>query len=301
MIPKPSWKIRAFIFVMHIIPLAVRRALVRGLGGLGYHLSLKHKLIAIHNLTRAFPEKPLGDIIAIAKESYKNFTLMVAEFTEILYLNKDNLSRWVSVKGLEHYEAALSEGKGVLLITAHFGSWEFGTAALAILSKPPIFMARLLDSPFLEEGSTYLRATLGVGILHKDNSMRTMLRLLKQGEAVKLLVDQNMSVQEGVFVNFFGRPACMTYGIALLAMRSGAAVLPVFTTRMPDGRYLTEIGPKIETVHTGERDRDVVANTQNYAKAIENHVRRYPGQWLWLHQRWKTRPCQLPNRQKGTP
>jgi KDO2-lipid IV(A) lauroyltransferase len=122
--------------------------------------------------------------------------------------------------------------------------------------------------------------------------MSSILSQLRKGEVLKLLIDQNAAAREGVFVNFFGRPACATTGIALMAIHTGAAVLPVFTTRMPDGRYLTEIGPRVDTVNTGNRDQDVLQNTQNYNTIIENHVRKYPGQWLWLHQRWKTKLVQ---------
>jgi KDO2-lipid IV(A) lauroyltransferase len=285
-------KLKIVIILSRIVPLSVRRATAGGLTKLVYHLSLKHRLIAIHNLTRAFPEKSLPEIVKIAKASLAGFALAMAEFPDILYLNKDNLHRWVSVSGLEHYEKACRAGKGVLLFTAHFGNWEIGNAALAILSRPPVFMARILDSPFLEEASTFVRASLGIGNIHKENAMRPTLRLLKKGEAVKLLIDQNVAASEGVFVDFFGRPACTTSGMALMALHTGAAVLPIFTTRMPDGKYLTEIGPQVETVNTGNRDHDTWANTQNYTRIIEDHVRKYPGQWLWMHQRWKTKLCQ---------
>ncbi len=286
-------KIKIAKVIFRIIPLSVRRTTAIGLSRLLYYLSLKHKLIAIHNLTRSFPGKSLNKILRIAKASYANFAVTLVEFSDILYLNKDNLHRWVSVKGLDHYEEACREGKGVLLFSAHFGNWEIGNAALAILSKPPVFMTRILDSAFLEEGSTYARASLGIGNIHKENAMRPMLRLLKKREAVKLLIDQNVSVYEGIFVNFFGRPACTTFGLALMALHTAAPVLPIFTTRMPNGKYLTQIGPRVETVNTGNRDRDVLVNTQNYTKIIEDHVRKYPEQWLWLHQRWKTKLCQV--------
>jgi Kdo2-lipid IVA lauroyltransferase/acyltransferase len=285
-------KIKIAKLINCIIPLSGKRLIAVGMSRLVYHLLHKHKLIAVHNLTRSFPEKSLEEVLQILKDSYASFALTFAEFLEIIYLNRDNLHRWVSVKGLEHYEKACREGKGVLLITGHFGNWEMGNAALAILSKPPIFMARILDSPFLEEISTSARATLGIGNLHKENAMRPTLSLLRKGEAIKLMVDQNVAAREGVFVDFFGRPACTTSGVALMALHTGAAVLPIFTTRMPDGRYITEIGPQVETVNTGNRSQDVITNTQNYTRIVEDHVRKYPGQWLWLHQRWKTKLCQ---------
>ena len=254
-------------------------------------------MIAVHNLTRSFPEKSLNEILRILKASYASFPLIFAEFFEILYMNKDNLDQWVSVRGLDHYEKACRDGKGVLLFTGHFGNWEIGNAALAILSKPPIFMARILRQPF-SGGGIYLcaRPHWALATLHKENAMRPMLRLLRNGEAIKLLIDQNVAAKEGVFVNFFGRPACTTSGIALMALHTGAAVLPIFTTRMPDGRYLTEIGQQVATVHTGDRDWDVLVNTQNYTKVIEDHIRKYPEQWFWLHQRWKTKLCQARRR-----
>ena len=298
--PEPSLKIKIAIMIARLIPLSVRRRLACGLAGLGYCLSLKHRLIAIHNLMRAFPEKPLEEIISIARESYKSFSLIFAEFSDLLYLNKNNLDRWTSISGLEHYEAALRKGKGVLLISAHYGNWEYGNATLAILSRPPIFMARMSDSPFLEEATTYARKTLGISVIHKENAMRPMLRLLKNGEAVNLLIDQNVAVYDGIFINFFGRPACTTNGVALMALHTGAAVLPVFTTRMPDGRYRVEIGEEIASVNTGNRDRDVLVNTQNYAGVIENQIRKYPEQWLWFHQRWKTKLCQIPRQRMKT-
>jgi Kdo2-lipid IVA lauroyltransferase/acyltransferase len=289
-------KLRIALFLCRIVPLSLRRIIVKGLAGLAYRLLFKHKLIAIHNLLRSFPDKSLNEVLQILKDSYASFALVIAEFADILYINKNNLHYWASVRGLENYERACHEGKGVLLFSAHFGNWEIGNAALAILSKPPVFMARILDSPFLEEGCTFVRAALGIDNLHKENAMRPTLRLLKNGEAVSLLIDQNVAAYEGVFVDFFGRPACTTTGIALLAAHTGAAVLPVFTTRMPDGRYLTEIGSQVETVNTGNRDRDVLVNTQNYTRIIEAHVRKYPEQWFWLHQRWKTKLCQVRRR-----
>ncbi len=279
-----------------MFPLFIKRFIAVRASRAAYYLLPKHKLIALHNLTRSFPEKSLTENLQIIKDTYASFALTFIEFLQILYLNRNNLHTRVSVKGLEHYEKACREGKGVLLFTAHFGNWEMGNAALAILSKPPIFMARTLDSPFLEEITTSVRSRLGIGNIHKKNVMSSILSQLRKGEVLKLLIDQNAAAREGVFVNFFGRPACATTGIALMAIHTGAAVLPVFTTRMPDGRYLTEIGQRVETVNTGNRDQDVLQNTQNYNTIIENHVRKYPGQWLWLHQRWKTKLIQARRR-----
>ncbi len=123
--------------------------------------------------------------------------------------------------------------------------------------------------------------------------MRTMLRSLKRNEIVGILIDQNMAWYEGVFVDYFGRPACTTNGLALLALHTGAPVLPGYIVRLPDGRYRFVIGPEVEVTRTGDRDADVLANTQRFTKVIEETVRQYPDQWFWVHQRWKTQKCQV--------
>ena len=265
------------IFLFHIIPLPIRKAIVTSLSRLVYYLSLKHRLIALHNLMRSFPEKPLKEIFNIARASYDNFAIMAVEFSEVLSLNKDNLHRWISVRGLENYTNACREGKGVLLFSAHFGNWEIGNAALALLNKPLVFMVRRLDSPFLEEVTTYLRSACGNSSLHKQKAMRQTLRLLKSGETINILVDQNVFWNEGVFVDFFGRPACATSGIAQMALHTGATVMSAFTIRLPNGKYLLELGPKVKIVNTGNHDADVLVNTQNIIKIIEEYVRKYPG------------------------
>ncbi len=288
------------ILIMNLlrhIPLSIRRILAIFIAKLSYHLSLKHRLIAIHNLMRSFPDKPLKEIIRLAKESYISATLVVVEFLDIPYLNKDNLHQWISIEGLENYKEAEKEGKGVLIFSAHFGNWEIGNAALAIMTQPFVFIYRVFDSPLLERTITGVRASYGNVSLSKYNAMRPMIRLLKNGITINLLIDQNVTWYEGVFVDFFGRKACTTPGLSLLALYTKAPVLPVFTRRLPDGKYLLEIGKKVEIVSSGNRDADVLINTQNFTKIIEEKIRQYPEQWLWFHQRWKTNICQV--KQKG--
>lgn len=289
---EPSMKAKMIHWFLRQTPQGVRRAVMVGLARLVYQASLKHRLITLHNLLRSFPEKPWEEIEKIAKASYESFAICAAEFPDTYHMDANRLSRRLSVSGLENYEKARRKGKGVLLISGHFGNWEFGNAALALFSKPPVFMARRLDSRWLEEASIHARSLLGVATINKEGAMFPVLRLLRKGEAVKLLMDQNVAASEGVFVDFFGRPACTTPGVALMALHTGATVLTIFTTRMPDGKYVTQIGDEIETVKTGDHDADVLVNTQNYIKAIESHIRQYPEQWLWLHQRWKTKRVQ---------
>jgi KDO2-lipid IV(A) lauroyltransferase len=263
------------------------------LAGFGYRLSLKHRLIAFHNLSRSFPEKKLEEIVKIAKKSYRNFSFVVAEFFDIPYLNKSNLHRWISIEGLDNYKQACREEKGVLLFGAHFGNWEIGNAALAIMTQPFIFVYRILDSPLLEKVITGVRSSYGNISLSKENTMRKMIRLLKNGATVNMLIDQNAAWYGGVFVDFFGRQACTTSGLALLASHTEAPMLPAFTRRLPNGKYLLEIGKKVEIITSGNREADILINTQNFTKIIEEQIRKYPEQWFWVHQRWKTKLCQV--------
>ncbi|MGV8058437.1 MAG: lysophospholipid acyltransferase family protein [Smithellaceae bacterium] len=273
------------------IPLSLRRFFAIALAGAFYHLSPKHRLIAIHNLLSSFPEKPVTEIIKIARESYLSFALVAAEFVDIPYLNKENLSSWITIEGLENYKEACREGKGVLLFGAHFGNWEIGNAALAITTQPFVFIYRRLDSSFLEDNITRVRASYGNVSLSKENAMRPIIRLLKKGATINMLIDQNVDWYDGLFVNFFGRKACTTSGLALLALHTDAPVLPSFTRRLPNGKYILEIGPKVEIIRTAHRDNDVLINTQNFTKIIEEEIHKSPEQWFWVHQRWKTKFC----------
>jgi len=277
---------------IRIIPLKLRKFITIALAGAFYHLSLKHRLIAVHNLMRAFPEKPVAEIMQIARRSYFSFAVVAAEFVDIPYLSRDNLQKWITIEGLENYTEACKEEKGVLLFGAHFGNWEIGNAALALATQPFVFLYRILDSPFLEDNITRVRASYGNVSLSKENAMRPIIRLLKKATTINMLIDQNVAWYDGVFVNFFGRQTCTTSGLALLALHTGVPVLPSFTRRLPSGRYVLEIGKKVAIMRSGDRNKDVLINTQNFTKIIEEKIKKYPEQWFWVHQRWKTKLCQ---------
>jgi KDO2-lipid IV(A) lauroyltransferase len=166
-------------------------------------------------------------------------------------------------------------------------------AAAALLIKPAVAVYRTLDSALLEHIVLRVRSAAGNTLIPKEHAMRAMIRSLKRNEIVGILIDQNVAWYEGVFVDYFGRPACTTNGLALLALHTKAPVLPGYIVRLHDGRYRLVIGPEVEITRTGDRDADVLANTQRFTKVIEDTVRRYPDQWFWVHQRWKSQRCQV--------
>ncbi|MCX5828383.1 MAG: lysophospholipid acyltransferase family protein [Deltaproteobacteria bacterium] len=280
------------IYLFKCVPLSWRRLFFRGLLRLFYHLSAKQRLITLHNLHRAYPEKDMAELVRIAKGVYRHLGLVAADFFEIPYITRDNVHEWVEFEGMEHIDETFAKGKGLLSIVAHFGNWEMMTVAFPMVRKPMNIVYRPLDSPVLENLTAWVRTLNGNTVIPKGGSGKTITRLLGENNALGILSDQNVSAREGVFVDFFGRPACTAVGLAVLAMRTGAPVIPAFMPRMPDGRYRFIIQEAVPIDDTGDYEKDLFTNTQRFTKVVEAMVRRYPDQWFWLHQRWKTKTCQ---------
>jgi Kdo2-lipid IVA lauroyltransferase/acyltransferase len=286
------------LFFFRAIPTPLRRALFIGAFRLFYHLVPRQRLIALHNLRRAFPEKSWEEILKITRGVYRNMGIVAAEFFDIPRWTKENIGEMVDSEGLENCRKALDKGRGVLMFVAHFGNWELEAVAASLLIKPVAAIYRPLDNALLDQLVLRVRTATGNTLLDKNRAMRAMLRSLKRNEMLGILIDQNVDYYEGVFVDFFGRPACTTDGLAILALHTGAPVLPAYMARLPDGRYRLVIGPEVAVVDTGNRNADILANTQRFTRVIEETVRQYPDQWLWVHQRWKTQLCQVPKKER---
>lgn len=289
---KPTQTTKVLLFTFRLIPLCVRKGFFISLFMLFYHLGSKNRLITLHNLMRSFPEKDLNEIIGIAKGVYRHFAIVAAEFFDMPYVDKDNIHKWGDVEGLEHYEAAIAQGKGVLSIVAHFGNWEILPVGIPIYAKPIHIVYRPLDNAVIDNMVEYVRTKSGNELIPKGGSGKQIIELLKQNQIIGILSDQNVDLLEGVFVDFFGRPACTGKGLAVMAMRTGAPVIALFPARQKSGRYKAIVKPAVKAVNTGDYDADILANTQRFTKVIEDIVREYPEQWFWFHQRWKTKPYQ---------
>ena len=280
------------LFAFRCIPRGVRKGFFIIFFSLFYHLGLKNRLITLHNLLRSFPEKDTKEIIEIAKGIYHHFAIVAAEFFDMPYINRENIHEWVDVEGLENYQAAIANGKGVLSIVAHFGNWELMTIAVPIYLKPMYIVYRPLDSPVIDNMVEYVRTMNGNVLIPKGGSGKKVVELLKENQIIGILSDQNVAAYEGVFVDFFGRPACTGVGLAVMAMRSGAPVVPAFMARQKSGKYKLILKPAIEAVCTDDYDADLQVNTQRFTKIVEEIIREYPDQWFWFHQRWKTKKYQ---------
>jgi len=208
---------------------------------------------------------------------------LLHSFAHFPGINKANVREWIDYEGFEHYAEAKRRGQGVLFATGHLGNWELSAFAHALLTEPMQVVVRPLDNVSLDRFVAARRALSGNGVIEKKDFARGLLRALRQNEAVGILVDQNALANEGIFVDFFGRPACTSPVFAKIAARSGATVLPGFAV-WRDGRFVLKFYPPLEM--TG----DETADTQLVQSAVERAVREFPDQWLWIHRRWKTQP-----------
>ena len=281
------------LFCFRCVPLPIRKLFFKSLLILFYHAVAKHRLIALHNLRCAFPEKDMEELIRIAKGVYRNLAITAAEFFDLPSLTKENLHEWVELEGLEHFEAGIAQGKGLLTIIAHFGNWELMPVTGPLFLKSSYIVYRPLDSPVLDNIVEHVRTINGNVMVPKGGSGKRIMTLLKENQCIGILSDQNVSAREGVFVDFFGRPACTGAGLAVLALRSGAPVLPMFMARQKSGKYKFILKPLVEISRTGDYEADLLENTQRFTKVVEDIVREYPDQWFWIHQRWKTKKCQV--------
>jgi KDO2-lipid IV(A) lauroyltransferase len=286
---------KTLLFAFRCVPQIVRKGFFLTFFFLFYHLGTKNRLITLHNLQRSFPEKDIKEIFRITKGVYRHFAIVAAEFFDMPYVNRKNIHEWVEVEGLENYQAAIARGKGVLSIVAHFGNWELMTIAVPIFLKPMYIVYRPLDNPVIDNMVEYVRTYQGNELIPKGGSGKRIMELLKENQVIGILSDQNVSRQEGVFVDFFGRPACTGVGLAVMAMRSGAPVIPAFMARQKTGKYKLILKPAIDAICTENYESDLQVNTQRFTKIVEEIVREYPEQWFWFHQRWKTKKWQIKN------
>ncbi len=282
---------RGVLELLSRLPRPAARGLAIALASLGYWLLARFRRVAQRNLELALPERSAAERGRILRGVYRNLGRLLAEFAHFPHYTRENVARVIAYDGFENYSEAVGRGRGVLFLTGHLGAWELGAFAQSVYGHPLHVVMRALDNPYLNELVNARRTLAGNRIIEKRDFLRGILEALKNNEAVGILMDQNSSEQEGVFVEFFGVPACTASGFAKIALRTDAAVVPAFAFWDPQrGRYRLRFDPPVDLVRTGNLKQDVVANTQLFARVLEEHIRGLPDQWLWIHRRWKTRP-----------
>ena len=283
----------AWIFVktLGVLPRPAARLIASICTRLLLLLMPKLRKTAEFNLRLAFPDWTEAQRHAVITQMTRHLAWMAVEFARLPGYSANNVQDAVVLDGHENFLQGKNRGKGVLYLTGHIGAWELSSYAHALYGFPLHYMARPLDNQPLDALVNRYRGLSGNKPIYKNEAARLMLRVLKDAGTVGILADQNTMPDEGVFVDFFGVPACTTTGIARVALHTDAAVVPGYAFWDKDLRkYRLRFEPPVELVRSGDTERDILENTQRFAKVIEEIIRKYPEQWIWIHARWKNRP-----------
>lgn len=245
----------------------------------------KLRRVARTNLSFAFPEWTELQREAAINGVFRSIGRLLVGLARFPSLNARNIGEWISYEGLENYHAAKAEGRGVLVATAHLGNWELSAFSHALMTEPMHVMVRPLDNPLVDGLVEARRMLSGNHLIYKKDAARAVIKALRRNEAVGILIDQNTTPSEGVFIDFFGKQACASSAFVKFAYHSQSPVLPGFALwSEKEKRYILTFHPKVEM--TGNVQQD----TQRIHSIFESIIRRHPDQWMWIHRRWKTRP-----------
>ncbi len=273
------------IFVLEILPLPAANGVARATARLLDRVMPKLRRVGLTNLSFAYPDTGAEQRSEVIDRVFEDIARLLVAVAKLPKLNADNIHQWIRYEGLEHYQQAKAEGRGVLVATAHLGNWELSAFAHAIMTEPMNVMVRPLDNPLIDSLVERRRRASGNRLILKRDAARSVIKALHNNEAVGVLIDQNTTASEGVFIDFFGKRACAGTGFIKLAQHSGAPVIPGFAFwEEKERRYVLRFYPRVEM--TG----NICEDTQRVHGFIENVIRDHPDQWMWIHRRWKTRP-----------
>ncbi|HEV7474857.1 MAG TPA: lysophospholipid acyltransferase family protein [Pyrinomonadaceae bacterium] len=284
---------RTILSGLGIMPRSVAIALGLSLGHLASLMPGKLRRTGERNLEIAFPEMSEGQRNRLLRGCYASLGRLLGEFSQLPKATPESLRRLIEYDevGLAHLREAEKNKRGVIFLTGHLGCWELHSFGWSALEYPLSFLVRPLDNERIEEMIEAVRTKFGNRAIDKQSAARQSLRVLREGGTLGILSDLNTQTREGVFVPFFGKLACTTAGIATLALKTDAVVIPTCAVwNEKRKRYFFHGDPPVELVRTADHQKDIEVNTANFAAAVERMVRLYPDQWLWIHKRWKTRP-----------
>jgi len=276
---------------MGLLPRPAARFVGAGFAAVSYALRAPLRRSAMINLRLAFPDHTDAQHKRVIRGMIRQIGWMAGEFSQFPKYTRERIERIVVVDGFENFDAARRVGKGVLFLTGHMSAWELAPFAQALYGYPLHFLVRPIANKRVDALINDYRCRSGNQPIEKNRSARTILKVLGEGGTVGVLADHNTDIEESVFVNFFGIPASTTSGLARIALRTDAAVVPGFLSWDEKRRkYRLRFEPAVELARSGDEESDVVENTARFTAVIEEFIRAHPDQWLWVHKRWKTRP-----------
>ena len=281
--------LKGFSLLVNLLPEGFTLRLGRQLGKMVYYLDRGHQKVAIQNLHIAFDqEKSEGEMRSIAKKAFENLGMMAVEFFRIPRIDVKTFKERVKIEGLEEALKLLEKRKGALLLLGHFGNWELMGLMSKVIGNPIMVIAKpLKKNRWVDQFITKVRSAGGLEVISNIKAGRKVIRALSQNRVVGILIDQRAKRSEGIWADFFGRKAPTTPSLAVLAMKTGAPVLPVFMIRNGFQKHRLIIKEPLELIRTGDIKKDVESNTQLFNDTLESMIRRHPDQWFWVHQRWE--------------
>lgn len=279
------------IKALGLLPRSMARSIGVCFATLAFAVRTPLRRAADFNLRLAFPDWDEGQRKQAIRGMIQQVGWMAGEFSQFPKYKRENIARIVTIEGADNFEAARARGKGVLFLTGHMSAWELAPFAQALYGDTLYFLVRPVGNRRVDALINSYRCASGNEPIEKNRSARAILKVLSEGGTVGILADHNTVLDEGVFVDFFGIPASTTSGLARIALRTDAAVVPGFLRWDEKSRkYILSFAPAVELSRSGDEERDVVENTARFTKVIEAYVRAHPDQWLWVHKRWKYRP-----------
>ncbi|HEY1576960.1 MAG TPA: lysophospholipid acyltransferase family protein [Terracidiphilus sp.] len=286
------WPVVAVVRALGLVPRWLGRLFAGALAWAVYRGMGRLRRAGERNLSLALPELSDQERGAILHGVYRHLGWQLVEFCHMPRYTPKNTKNHIRTEGIEHFLAAEALGSGVLVLTGHLGAWELSGFYHSLMGHPMGMVIRRLDNRRLDEFVNHIRCLHGNHVLHKDDFARGLLHSMHEGGTVGILMDTNMTPPQGEFVKFFGITACTASGLARVALKTGAAVLPGFMLWEPaERKYVLRFGPHLHFAKTRDNEADVLAATQQCNDVLEWWIRRYPDQWLWIHRRWKTRPA----------
>lgn len=275
-------------------------AFSRWLGFIWWHLLRYRRRVMLDNLACAFPDLDGAARRRLGRQACQHLVLTFWEVFRLPRYHRVGLAEMVRTEGMQNLVAADAKGKGVLILSGHLGSWEVAVAGVAQGGWPASLVVKNFG-PAMDHFMTTVRERSQLAVIRARGAVRPIMKALKNKETVVFVLDQNATRSIGVFVDFFGKPACTMSALAVLAQRTGAAVVPAVPIRTGPGQHLMRVLPEIPWQEQGDREASVQHMTQVYTQVIEQAIIANPEQWFWTHKRWRTRPAPAPNPPVSTP